>query len=70
MSTIEVDDLEYRVFWLENGEGPPLVCHHTAATHNHQWRHLLEDEDFTSRHHIIAYDMARHGKSDPPQNAE
>ena len=21
--TIEVDDLECRVFWLENGEGPP-----------------------------------------------
>ena len=28
--TIEVDDLEYRVFWLENGEGPALVCQHTA----------------------------------------
>ncbi|MBT3172247.1 MAG: hypothetical protein HN333_12545, partial [Rhodospirillaceae bacterium] len=68
--TIEVDGLEYRVFWLENGDGPPLVCHHTAATHNHQWRHLLEDEDFTSRYRIIAYDMARHGKSDPPSNAE
>ena len=68
--TIEVDDLEYRVFWLENGEGPALVCQHTAATHNHQYRHLLEDEDFTSRYRIIAYDMARHGKSDPPRNAE
>ena len=68
--TIEVDGLEYRVFWLENGDGPPLVCHHTAATHNHQWRHLLEDDDFTSHYRIIAYDMARHGKSDPPANAE
>ena len=68
--TIVVDGLEYRVFWLENGDGPPLVCHHTAATHNHQWRHLLEDEDFTSRYRIIAYDIARHGKSDPPRNAE
>ena len=30
--TFEVDGLEYRVFWCENGHGPPLVCHHTAVT--------------------------------------
>jgi pimeloyl-ACP methyl ester carboxylesterase len=68
--TIEVEGDEYRVFFLENGEGQPLVCQHTAGCHNHQWRHLLEDEQITGRHRVIAYDLARHGKSDPPTTRE
>ena len=41
--TIEVDDSEYKVFYLQNGKGIPLICQHTAGCHNHQWRGLLED---------------------------
>jgi pimeloyl-ACP methyl ester carboxylesterase len=66
----EVDDAEYRVFYLENGEGIPLVCQHTAGCHNHQWRYVLEDPDITAHFRVIAYDLARHGKSDPPKNQE
>ena len=43
--TIEVDDREYKVFYLQNGKGIPLVCQHTAGCHNHQWRGLLEDNE-------------------------
>ena len=43
--TIEVDDCEYKVFYLQNGKGIPLICQHTAGCHNHQWRGLLEDEE-------------------------
>lgn len=68
--TFEVDGLEYKVFYLENGTGQPLVCQHTAGCHNHQWRGLLEDEEIASRYRIIAYDLPRHGKSDPPENTE
>jgi pimeloyl-ACP methyl ester carboxylesterase len=68
--TIEVQGDEYKVFFLENGSGRPLVCQHTAGCHNHQWRGLLEDEDVTSRYRVIAYDLARHGKSDPPTTRE
>lgn len=68
--TIEVDGDEYKVFYLENGTGQPVVCQHTAGCHNHQWRGLLEDEEFTQNYRIIAYDLPRHGKSDPPQNRE
>lgn len=64
--TIEVQGDEYRVFYLENGGGQPLVCQHTAGCHNHQWRHLLEDAEITRDYRVIAYDLARHGKSDPP----
>jgi len=59
-----------KVFFLENGDGRPLVCQHTAGCHNHQWRYLLEDEDITSHYRVIAYDLAWHGKSDPPNNRE
>src|SRR5690606_8469889 len=68
--TIDVHGGEYRVFFLENGSGQPLVCQHTAGCHNHQWRDLLEDEEITSQYRVIAYDLARHGKSDPPLNKE
>lgn len=68
--TVTVDDAEYKMFYLENGAGSPLVCQHTAGCHNHQWRDLLEDESITSRYRVIAYDLPRHGKSDPPHNQE
>ena len=67
--TVEVDGLQYKVFYLENGTGQPLVCQHTAGCHNHQWRGLLEDEDITANYRVIAYDLPRHGKSDPPENS-
>ncbi|MCM3332843.1 alpha/beta fold hydrolase [Kocuria palustris] len=66
--TVDVDGLEYKVFYLENGTGQPLVCQHTAGCHNHQWRDLLEDEEITANYRVIAYDLPRHGKSDPPEN--
>jgi pimeloyl-ACP methyl ester carboxylesterase len=66
--TIDVDDCEYKVFYNENGSGQPLICQHTAGCHNHQWRGLLEDEKITRGYRVIAYDLPRHGKSDPPHN--
>ena len=46
------------------------MCQHTAGAHNHQWRGLLEDEEITANYRVIAYDLPRHGKSDPPENTE
>ena len=56
--TIEVDDCEYKVFYLQNGKGIPLICQHTAGCHNHQWRGLLEDPEITKNYNVIAYDFA------------
>jgi pimeloyl-ACP methyl ester carboxylesterase len=66
--TLDVGDVRYKVFYLENGSGQPLVCQHTAGCHNHQWRGLLEDDEITTGYRVIAYDLPRHGKSDPPEN--
>ncbi|CCF85524.1 alpha/beta fold hydrolase [Nitrolancea hollandica] len=68
--TINVQGDELRVFFLESGLGRPLVCQHTAGCHNMQWRYLLEDSDITRNYRVIAYDLARHGKSEPPLNQE
>ncbi|MDN4524609.1 alpha/beta fold hydrolase [Fictibacillus fluitans] len=68
--SFDVEEEEYKVFYLENGTGQPLVCQHTAGCHNHQWRGLLEDEEITENYRVIAYDLPRHGKSDPPLNKE
>lgn len=68
--TINVLGDECKVFFLENGQGQPLVCQHTAGCHNHQWRDLLEDGEITQKYRVIAYDLVRHGKSDPPRNKE
>ena len=55
--TIEVDECEYKVFYLQNGKGIPLICQHTAGCHNHQWRGLLEDPEITKNYNVIAYDL-------------
>ena len=68
--TIDVDGKQYKVFYLSNGKGTPLVCQHTAGCHNHQWRGLLEDDEITKNYQVIAYDLPRHGKSDPAHNTE
>ena len=51
--TIEVDDCEYKVFYLQNGKGIPLICQHTAGCHNHQWRGLLEDEEILKNYNNV-----------------
>lgn len=68
--SFDIDGDEYKVFYLENGSGRPLVCQHTAGCHNHQWRDFLEDSQVTDNYRVIAYDLVRHGKSDPPATRE
>ncbi len=67
---VHVQGVEYRVYFEENGSGIPLVCQHTAGGDGRQWRHLLNDEDVTSKYRIIAPDLPYHGKSLPPESVE
>lgn len=55
-----------RVYFEECGQGIPLLCLHTAGSDNRQFRHLLCDEEVTSKFRVIAFDMPWHGKSYPP----
>jgi hypothetical protein len=61
--TIDVDGQEYKVFYLHNGKGQPLICQHTAGCHNHQWRGLLEDDEITEHYNVIP--MTCRGTANP-----
>jgi pimeloyl-ACP methyl ester carboxylesterase len=67
---ITVHGIEYRVYFEENGEGIPLLCQHTAGADGRQWRHLLNDEEVTSKYRVVAADLPYHGKSLPPESVE
>lgn len=56
-----------RVYFEEAGLGRPLVCLHTAGADSRQYRHLLCDEQVTSRWHAVAFDLPFHGRSIPPE---
>jgi pimeloyl-ACP methyl ester carboxylesterase len=67
---IEVQNVEYRVYYEENGSGIPLLCQHSAGTDGQQWRYLLNDDDITSRYRVVVPDLPYHGKSLPPESIE
>lgn len=65
---LDVQGIEYRVYYEEAGSGEPVVLQHTAGCDNRQWRHILEDPEFTSNYRFIAPDLPYHGKSLPPES--
>ncbi len=65
--TLELDGLDFRVYFEEAGRGVPLLCQHTAGAHGAQWRHVLASEEVTRHFRVIAYDLPYHGKSLPPE---
>jgi pimeloyl-ACP methyl ester carboxylesterase len=67
---IEVQNIEYRVYFEESGEGIPLLCQHSAGSDGQQWRHVLNDDEITARYRVIAPDIPYHGKSQPPGSIE
>ncbi|MDO8212220.1 alpha/beta fold hydrolase [Conexibacter sp. CPCC 206217] len=67
---LELQGVEYRVYFEQAGSGIPLLCQHTAGADGRQWRHLLEDPEITSRFRVIAADLPYHGKSLPPTSLE
>ena len=65
---LDLDGVEYRVYFEENGQGIPLLLQHTAGADGRQWRHVLEDADLAEHFRMIAYDLPYHGKSLPPKS--
>jgi pimeloyl-ACP methyl ester carboxylesterase len=68
--TVEVGGKVQRIYFEESGKGQPVLCLHTAGADTRQWRHILNDPEFTENHRIIAFDMPWHGKSLPPEGFE
>ena len=63
---VDVDGVEYRVYYETAGQGTPLLLQHTAGADNRQWRHLLADPAMQAKYQMFAYDLPYHGKSVPP----
>ena len=63
---VQCEGETYRTYYEENGQGIPLVCLHTAGTDGREWRHQLCDPEIAKNFHVIAFDLPRHGKSNPP----
>src|SRR5574341_560549 len=67
---LDVQGIEYRVYFEQNGKGIPLVCQHTAASDGQLWRRTLNDEEISRKYRIIVPDLPYHGKSLPPESVE
>jgi pimeloyl-ACP methyl ester carboxylesterase len=67
---LNIDRVDYRIYFEETGRGIPVLLQHTAGADGRQWRHLLEDEVFQRDFRMIAYDLPYHGKSVPPVAVE
>ena len=63
---VDIEDVQYRIYYEATGSGIPLLMQHTAGTDGRQWRHILEDRDYQQAFQLIAYDLPYHGKSLPP----
>jgi pimeloyl-ACP methyl ester carboxylesterase len=63
---LNIDGEAQRIYFEEAGSGVPLVCLHTAGSDSRQYRHLLNDQEITSQFRVLAFDLPRHGKSNPP----
>jgi pimeloyl-ACP methyl ester carboxylesterase len=63
---VTIQDVQYRVYFEEAGQGIPIVLQHTAGSDGRQWRHMLEDTELQKRFRMVAYDLPFHGKSVPP----
>lgn len=68
--TVTVDGVDYRVYYESAGSGIPVLLQHTAGADGREWRHLLDDDELTSRFRFIAHDLPYHGKSLPPTGVE
>lgn len=67
---LDVQGIEYRVYYEEAGRGIPLVCQHTAGADGRQWRHFLNDREITAKYRVIVPDLPFHGRSLPPESVE
>jgi pimeloyl-ACP methyl ester carboxylesterase len=68
--TLDLDGAAHRIYFEEAGDGPPLMCLHTAGADGRQYRAILNDPEITSRFRVIVFDLPWHGKSSPPAGFE
>ena len=63
---VMIDGEAKRLYYETAGQGPTVLCLHTAGADSRQFRYLMEDAELTSKYRFVAFDMPWHGRSDPP----
>ena len=67
---LDIEGVDYRVYFEEAGRGIPMVCQHTAGSDGQQFRQFLADPDITAKFRVIVPDLPYHGKSQPPESID
>ncbi|MDL9948163.1 alpha/beta hydrolase [Gordonia sp. ABSL11-1] len=67
---LDVEGSRRRIYFESAGQGPAIVCLHTAGADSRQYRYMLEDGELTEKYTVYAFDMPWHGRSDPPDDWE
>lgn len=67
---LDIGGRPHRLYVETAGDGPPLLCLHTAGADTRQWRGVMNDPRVTDRFRVIAFDLPGHGKSSPPAGWE
>lgn len=67
---LNIQGVEYRVFYEEAGKGIPIICQHAGGGDGLEWTELLNDPAVTSKYHIIVPNLPYHGRSLPPESIE
>jgi pimeloyl-ACP methyl ester carboxylesterase len=59
----------YRVYYETAGNGPDILCLHTAGADGRQFHRLMADARVCGANRLVAFDLPWHGKSPPPAGA-
>ena len=59
----------YRVYCESAGDGPDILCLHTAGADGRQFHRLMADARISGTHRLTSFDLPWHGKSPPPAGA-
>ena len=60
---LRYNELDYRIFFEEAGQGVPLLCLHTAGADSRQYRHLLNDAEVAA---VLTYVRVAWGNPGTP----
>ncbi|MFK0003033.1 alpha/beta fold hydrolase [Paenarthrobacter sp. NPDC090520] len=63
--TCEIAGERQTIYYESAGEGPAVVCLHTAGSDSRQYHDMMADPELTGRYRVIAFDLPGHGKSMP-----
>ncbi len=67
--TVSARGQTWPIYYESAGNGPPILCLHTAGADGRQFQRLMTEPRVTSSHRLVAFDLPWHGKSPPPAGA-